>query len=328
MANPEHVKILKQGVEVWNKWREDNPGVIPDLSGWDLRNIDLSQANLYATNLRGVLLVNHMFPGTNLQKSELSDSLLFRVNFFRARLVGVNLSKSFLEQTNFSMTSLTSVELTDSTLSNTIFGDTKLSKTEGLDTCVHLSPSIIDDKTLIKSGPLPLSFLRGCGLSDEVIEFYQTLWTKPIQYYTCFISHSSYDQEFAEKLHTDLQNKGIRTWYAPENLKIGDRFKDEINWAIMMHDKLMLILSANSVNSEWVADEVERGLAREKKENKQVLFPIRIDDAVMHLNFNWVSALRRNRHIGDFTGWKNHDKYQNAFKRLLRDIKVGERKTS
>jgi len=31
MANPEHVKILKQGAEVWNKWREINPDIKPDL---------------------------------------------------------------------------------------------------------------------------------------------------------------------------------------------------------------------------------------------------------------------------------------------------------
>ena len=33
MANPEHVEILKEGVEAWNQWRKDNPGVRPDLRG-------------------------------------------------------------------------------------------------------------------------------------------------------------------------------------------------------------------------------------------------------------------------------------------------------
>ena len=41
MANPEHVEILKKGVEVWNRWREDNPEIEPDLSGEDLEEIDL-----------------------------------------------------------------------------------------------------------------------------------------------------------------------------------------------------------------------------------------------------------------------------------------------
>ena len=33
MANPEHVKIFKQGLDAWNKWRMENPGIIPDLGG-------------------------------------------------------------------------------------------------------------------------------------------------------------------------------------------------------------------------------------------------------------------------------------------------------
>jgi hypothetical protein len=32
MINPEHLAILKQGVEIWNKWREENPDIMPDLS--------------------------------------------------------------------------------------------------------------------------------------------------------------------------------------------------------------------------------------------------------------------------------------------------------
>jgi hypothetical protein len=44
MANPEHLEILKQGVEVWNKWREDNPSIRPDLSEAHLSNVEFSNA--------------------------------------------------------------------------------------------------------------------------------------------------------------------------------------------------------------------------------------------------------------------------------------------
>ena len=33
MANDEHVALLKNGVEVWNKWRHENLNVRPDLRG-------------------------------------------------------------------------------------------------------------------------------------------------------------------------------------------------------------------------------------------------------------------------------------------------------
>ena len=46
MANEEHLKILKQGVEAWNEWREKNPQITPDLSKADLYEADLYEADL------------------------------------------------------------------------------------------------------------------------------------------------------------------------------------------------------------------------------------------------------------------------------------------
>ena len=42
MAN-EHVALLKQGVDAWNAWREQNPNIRPDLSKADLSRADLTQ---------------------------------------------------------------------------------------------------------------------------------------------------------------------------------------------------------------------------------------------------------------------------------------------
>jgi len=36
----------------------------------------------------------------------------------------------------------------------------------------------------------------------------------------------------------------------------------------------------------------------------------------------WTASIRRQRHIGDFTKWKDHDSYQQAFDRLLKDLKA------
>ncbi len=51
MANPEHLEILKQGVEQWNKWRKEHPEVRPDLSGADLCRANLSEADLSGADL-------------------------------------------------------------------------------------------------------------------------------------------------------------------------------------------------------------------------------------------------------------------------------------
>ena len=58
------------------------------------------------------------------------------------------------------------------------------------------------------------------------------------------------------------------------------------------------------------------------QDNKPVLFPIRLDDAVMHTDEAWAADVRRTGHIGDFTRWKDHDAYQQVIQRLLRDLKA------
>ena len=51
MANPKHLKIMRQGVEVWNKWRDENVDVSPDLSDVNLGTISFIGANLDNTNI-------------------------------------------------------------------------------------------------------------------------------------------------------------------------------------------------------------------------------------------------------------------------------------
>lgn len=152
----------------------------------------------------------------------------------------------------------------------------------------------------------------------------RSLTAKAIEFYSCFISYSSKDEEFAKRLYNDLQDKGVRCWFAPEDLKIGDRFRVRIDESIRLHDKLLLVLSENSVSSEWVGDEVEAALEKEVGQGgKVVLFPLRLDGAMMEIKSGWPAKVRRTRHIGDFSDWKSHDSYKKAFERLMRDLKAG-----
>ena len=98
-----------------------------------------------------------------------------------------------------------------------------------------------------------------------------------------------------------------------------------INDAIRVHDKLMVLLSYHSVKSAWVEDEVEAAFEREHRDGTTVLFPIRLDDAVMDSNAAWAASIRRTRHIGDFTKWKNHDDYQKSLARLIRDLQADDK---
>jgi hypothetical protein len=156
----------------------------------------------------------------------------------------------------------------------------------------------------------------------EVLDQYQTEITIKPEFASCFISHSSKDQEFAERLYADLQAKGVRCWFAPEDLKIGDKFRIRIDESIQIHDKLLLVLSEDSIASAWVEKEVETAFENERDRNSIVLFPIRLDDSVMDGKLGWAADIKRSRYIGDFTKWKDHDSYQEAFDRLLRDLKA------
>ena len=170
----------------------------------------------------------------------------------------------------------------------------------------------------------PLGRGRGCGLPEALIQFLPSLLNQPIQFYSCFISYSTKDQEFAQRLHADLQAKGVRCWFAPEDLKIGEKIRVTIDETIRVYDKLLLVLSEHSVQSDWVEKEVETALEKEREQKRTMLFPIHLDDAVMEIKTGWPADIRRTRHIGDFTDWKNHDAYQKAFERLLRDLKASD----
>ena len=98
-----------------------------------------------------------------------------------------------------------------------------------------------------------MTFLRGVGLPDNLIDYLPSLLNQPIQFYSCFISYSSKDQAFAERLHADLQAKGVRCWFAPGGPEDrGPGCPRTINVAIRLRDKLLLILSQTSVASAWV----------------------------------------------------------------------------
>jgi hypothetical protein len=107
-------------------------------------------------------------------------------------------------------------------------------------------------------------------------------------------------------------------------MKIGDKIRLRIDESIRIYDKLLLVLSQHSVASPWVEHEVEHALDLENERETPVLFPIRLDEAVMESKVGWAGNIRRTRHIGDFSRWKDHDSYQQAFDRLLRDLKASE----
>jgi hypothetical protein len=318
MANEEHLERLKKGVHFWNQWREEYPEIKPDLSDADLSGADLSGADLSGADLTGVDFIR-----AHLSGAHLSWANLFVANLSGADLTGVNLTGANLTRTDLFAPHLPPADLSRARIGYTVFGNVNLSTVRGLDTIEHTRPSTIGIDTLYRSqGNIPEVFLRGAGVPDEMITYIKSLVGRPFEFYSCFISYSSRDDALAQRLYADLQNKGVRCWFAPEDLKIGDEFRSRIDESIQVYDRLLLVLSDHSVRSRWVQKEVETAFEKEGKENRIVLFPIRIDEAVMQSAVGWAADIRRQRHIGDFRQWKDHEAYQQAFTRLLRDLKA------
>jgi hypothetical protein len=333
MANEEHVKILNQGVEVWNRWRDENP-----VDYLDFHRADLTWADLSGVNLRGATLFEADLSGAKLIKADLgwvdlTSAILNSANLSAADLAWADLSRANLRWANLSgahlgWANLLGANLFEADLHNaraklTIFADLDLRVVKGLETIKHELPSTIGIDTIYRSkGKIPEAFLRGCGVPDNFITYMRSLTGKAFEYYSCFISYSSNDDDFAQRLHNDLQGKGVRCWFAPEDMKIGDKIRPTIDQAIRLRDKLLLILSEQSISSTWVEKEVETAFEEEAKRKQTVLFPVRLDAAVMETDQAWAADIRRTRHIGDFCQWKDHDSYQQAFDRLLRDLKT------
>jgi uncharacterized protein YjbI with pentapeptide repeats len=331
MANKRHLAKLKKGVRAWNEWRKARPEAIPDLSEADfsladLSGVNLSGANLSQTDFELADLSNACLRGANLTGANLIDA-----NLTGADLCSSNLCEASLNGTIFFLADLADTDLTRAVL-GTVFADCDLSTTKSLEAVEHFGPSSIGIDTIYKSeGKIPISFLRGAGVPENLLTYIPSL-TAPgaIQFYSSFISYSTKDQEFADRLYADLQDKGVRCWFAPHDVQGGKKLHEQIDDAIRLHERLLLILSPHSMESEWVKTEIRKARKRERTEKKRVLFPVRLVpfDAIR----DWelfdadegkdLAVEIREYYIPDFSEWKSHDSYQKEFEKLLRDLRT------
>jgi uncharacterized protein YjbI with pentapeptide repeats len=341
MANSEHLAIIKEGVGAWNEWRKANAGIAPDLLEADLLQADLRRADLTEANLVGADLSGADLSGADLTEADLGQTGLSGADLSRtdctwaviawADLSGANLSGADLRSANFFRADLLRADLTGALIGHTIFGANDLSDVKGLETVRHEGPSTIGIDTIYESkGRIPLAFLRGAGVPENFIEYMGSLTGKALEFYSCFISHSTKDQEFADRLHADLQNKGVRCWFAPHDIQAGKKIHEQIDEAIRRYERLLLILSPNSMNSEWVKTEIRKARKRERVEKKRVLFPVRLVSFEAIRDWELFDADEgkdlageiREYFIPDFSEWKNHDPYAVGLEKLLRDLKT------
>ncbi len=358
MAKEKQLKILRDGVKAWNGWREENPGVRPDLRRADLRDVKLRGVNFRGADLRravlrGANLSNADLRGANIRDADLLDADLLDADLTGAHLLGTELTGIDLSGANLRGANLRGANLRDANLRGThlcgadfrgtrfaytIVGFIDLREAKGLESVQHQGPSALSVDVLQKAqGQLPGVFLKGCGLADWEIEAAK-LWNpdlseneriditdeihrlqgeQPIQLNRLFISYAHADAAFLEQLEPQFDEEGIRYWRDVHDMTAG-RVETQIDRALTLYPLVLLVLSEQSVESDWVEWEAKKARELEKKLGRDVLCPVALDDAWK--SCSWPERLRAQideYNILDFSGWRDKATFERQFGKLL-----------
>ena len=190
--------------------------------------------------------------------------------------------------------------------------------------------SAVDVVEMEGSGiPTSITECRAIGAAEPIVEysdgfitltvFPRTNWGDAVEFYSCFISHAAHDEDFARRLYQDLTRRGVRCWLASQDIKLGANKSDAIDRSIRASDKVIVILSKASIHSNWVQGEVEFALRRERQEDRTTLIPIALDSSAFEGDVGWTSIFRQ-RQIGDFRDWKDHNSYVRSLDVLIRTL--------
>jgi len=351
MANQEHLEILKQGVEVWNKWRKKNKEIKPDLSGANLNNRQLNGANFENTDFELTYLNGVNLSDANLSFADLYKAKISNANLSRAKLSSAMMERTTFHQSNFDGasfisatfdgTSLDEADLRGATFLNTKLIDLDLRSVRGLEEIFHTVSSFISTSTFMNSrGEIPEIFLKGCGLRDweiESVKLYQPKLTptqitdilykmdelrneSPIQLHNLFISYSHQDAEFVNRLEKHLEAKRIRFWRDVHNAPAGPLEKIVVR-AIEQNQTVLLIFSKNSINSDWVEFEITKARELEKKLGRHVICPIALDDSWKEADWSGIVMNQvRKYNILDFSKWKEEKVLGSQFDKLVKGL--------
>ena len=144
MANEEHVAMLRQGPNAWNRWLEDNRHIKPDfsnanLSGASLRKAYLHNADFSGADLSGAYLTEADLRSADLRGASLHEAKAVRANLSGAKLDGANLRAADLREANltnavFRRAKLGGANLKGAEIVNCDFSDASLWSANFIDT--------------------------------------------------------------------------------------------------------------------------------------------------------------------------------------------------
>src|SRR6185295_17922187 len=133
-----------------------------------------------------------------------------------------------------------------------------------------------------------------------------------------FLSHNYRDKAFVRTLAQDLRAMGVKVWLDEAEMRVGDSLIAKISSAIDEMRYLAVVLSPNSVDSQWVQQELNQALMGQLSKRDTVVLPIMLSDCL-------VPGFLRDRLYADF---RDPDNYEDALRSLLASMGVESSKGS
>lgn len=273
-------------------------------------------ASLRGAKIRQLNLLGSNFQEADLSGSTFELCMMIAVDFYQATCKGTNFfggtfEDSCLVSTDFSYSNLLNVDFQNSLVGYTDFRGTSIGFLRNFDK-VKMAEVPQEMKSQISSKYVPVhidmqtikltaemqrkiheseglegvaatpnqhitSFFEKNGVDSAFINAYRSLYSRREEKtQSVFISYSTSDQSFADWLYKELRNKEVKVWYAPKDMVGGKTIHDQVRAAIQSYDRVLLVLSDNSIKSKWVMTEISHAYSREKNRNEKVLFPISI----------------------------------------------------
>jgi len=333
MAKPEHIAIVREGVNSIEKWRRDHLRERLELSGADLHEIELNRADLFHANLSMANLSGANLSHADLTLANLAGANLEKVGLAFSKLVatnlgGTNLSGSSLIGTRFQYPDLLKTVFTHAKMFRAVFSDCDLSECIGLSTVKHVGPSTMGIDTLIKtfrsaenhfSAEIEAFFLNA-GVPKQLIDALPGTLME-VRYHTCFLAYGEPDKAFAERLNKDLKAKGVSSWFFHENAVAGEWMWKEINQERRRAEKMIVLCSAHGLVRDGLLKEIEEQL----DEDPDKMMPVSLDNIWKQPGFvirrgqreDFKAFLLRKTYV-DFS---DESKYADSFSKLLAGIK-------
>src|SRR6187200_409639 len=185
MSDTLHLDKVRAGASVWNKWRRDNPGIVPDLTGLRISASELpfgvvqgGPVDFSRTELNNAVLVH-----ATLIEANLAGAVLVKADLSYARL-----NKADLRGADLRGAKIGHADLTDARLDGAFVCGADLRHARGL-TQQQIERALGGDRTLLPAGlEVPTTWLveeererqrpDGQGIDSQISE-YDLLGVKP-----------------------------------------------------------------------------------------------------------------------------------------------------